>query len=114
MPSRPLAGKVAITGGVTAHLSGEWLDTSVAFSVGVIRLGRRRCLVQELSAVELLAWVDTLFLDWPAEQVEPFSDRSAATLTLFLVAFSALAPRRATLRRLAAEPAGRYGRLSRA
>jgi hypothetical protein len=70
--------------------------------------------VQELSAVELLAWVDTLFLDWPAEQVEPFSDGSAATLTLFLVAFSALAPSRATLRRLAAEPAGRYGRLPRA
>ncbi|HEX5541825.1 MAG TPA: HAD-IC family P-type ATPase [Micromonospora sp.] len=39
------------------------LMTSVAFAVGVIRLGRRRCLVQELPAVEVLARVDTLCID---------------------------------------------------
>ncbi|MGV9254979.1 HAD-IC family P-type ATPase [Streptomyces sp. NPDC003697] len=39
------------------------LLTSVAFAVGVIRLGRRQCLVQELPAIEGLARVDTVCLD---------------------------------------------------
>src|SRR4029078_5396996 len=39
------------------------LLTSVAFAVGVVRLGRRRCLVQELPAIEVLARVDVLCLD---------------------------------------------------
>jgi magnesium-transporting ATPase (P-type) len=39
------------------------LMTSVAFAVGVVRLGRRRCLVQELPAVEVLARVDVLCVD---------------------------------------------------
>jgi cation-transporting ATPase E len=37
--------------------------TSIAFTVGVLRLSRRRCLVQELAAVEVLARVDVLCLD---------------------------------------------------
>ncbi|HLU28300.1 MAG TPA: HAD-IC family P-type ATPase [Glycomyces sp.] len=39
------------------------LLTSVAFAVGIIRLGRRQCLVQELPAIEGLARTDVLCLD---------------------------------------------------
>ena len=39
------------------------LMTSVAFAVGVVRLAQRRCLVQELPAIETLARVDLLCLD---------------------------------------------------
>ncbi|HEX2145336.1 MAG TPA: HAD-IC family P-type ATPase [Glycomyces sp.] len=39
------------------------LLTSVAFAVGVIRLGARHCLVQELPAIEGLARTDVLCLD---------------------------------------------------
>ncbi|MFJ9962857.1 HAD-IC family P-type ATPase [Streptomyces avermitilis] len=39
------------------------LLTSVAFAIGVIRLGRRNVLVQELPAIEGLARVDTVCLD---------------------------------------------------
>ncbi|MDR3082470.1 MAG: HAD-IC family P-type ATPase, partial [Streptomyces sp.] len=39
------------------------LLTSLAFAVGVVRLGRRNCLVQELPAIEGLARVDTVCLD---------------------------------------------------
>ncbi|WP_016906528.1 HAD-IC family P-type ATPase [Streptomyces xiaopingdaonensis] len=39
------------------------LLTSVAFAIGVVRLGRKHCLVQELPAIEGLARVDTVCLD---------------------------------------------------
>lgn len=39
------------------------LLTSVAFAIGVIRLSRQKCLVQELPAIEGLARVDTVCLD---------------------------------------------------
>ena len=39
------------------------LLTSVAFTVGVLRLARRRTLVQELPAIEVLARVDVICLD---------------------------------------------------
>ncbi len=39
------------------------LLTSVAFAVGVIRLGRQKCLVQELPAIEGLARIDVLCAD---------------------------------------------------
>jgi cation-transporting P-type ATPase E len=39
------------------------LLTSVAFAIGVVRLGRRRCLVQELPAIEGLARVDVVCAD---------------------------------------------------
>ena len=39
------------------------LLTSVAFAVGVARLAKQRCLVQELPAIEVLARVDTLCVD---------------------------------------------------
>ncbi|MBB1244644.1 HAD-IC family P-type ATPase [Streptomyces durbertensis] len=39
------------------------LLTSIAFAVGVVRLGKKQCLVQELPAIEGLARVDTVCLD---------------------------------------------------
>lgn len=39
------------------------LLTSIAFAVGVVRLGKRQCLVQELPAIEGLARVDTVCAD---------------------------------------------------
>jgi cation-transporting ATPase E len=53
----------SVAGIVPMVPEGLVLLTSVAFAVGVIRLGRRRCLVQELPALEVLARVDVLCLD---------------------------------------------------
>ncbi|MBT8200916.1 MAG: HAD-IC family P-type ATPase [Acidimicrobiia bacterium] len=53
----------SIAGIVAMVPQGLVLVTSVAFAVGVIRLGRRRVLVQELMAVEGLARVDVLCVD---------------------------------------------------
>ncbi|MEV0649039.1 HAD-IC family P-type ATPase [Phytomonospora sp. NPDC050363] len=47
------------------------LLTSIAFVVGVLRLARRRCLVQELPAIEGLARVDVLCLDKTGTLTEP-------------------------------------------
>jgi cation-transporting ATPase E len=58
-------GAVARTvGGIVPMVpEGLVLLTSVAFAIGVIRLGRRQCLVQELPAIEGLARVDTVCMD---------------------------------------------------
>jgi cation-transporting P-type ATPase E len=56
-----LRGSVAGIGSIIPE--GLVLLTSVAFAVGVIRLGRRQALVQELPAVELLARVDVVCVD---------------------------------------------------
>ncbi|MET8004637.1 HAD-IC family P-type ATPase [Nonomuraea glycinis] len=53
----------AVAGIVTMIPEGLVLMTSIAFAVGVVRLGRRGCLVQELPAIEGLARVDVLCLD---------------------------------------------------
>ncbi len=53
----------AVAGIVTMIPEGLVLMTSIAFAIGVVRLGRRRCLVQELPAIEGLARVDVLCLD---------------------------------------------------
>ncbi|KQU46791.1 magnesium-transporting ATPase [Rhodococcus sp. Leaf278] len=55
-------------GGMVAALvpmvpEGLVLMTSIAFAVGVIRLGQRQCLVQELPAIEGLARVDVVCAD---------------------------------------------------
>jgi cation-transporting ATPase E len=55
--SRTIAGLVPMVP------EGLVLLTSVAFAVGVIRLGQKKCLVQELPAIEGLARVDTVCLD---------------------------------------------------
>ena len=56
-----LRGSVA--GTVAMVPEGLVLLTSVAFAVGVVRLAKRRVLVQELPAVEVLARVDVLCID---------------------------------------------------
>ncbi|MER6946581.1 HAD-IC family P-type ATPase [Nonomuraea sp. NPDC000554] len=53
----------AVAGIVTMIPEGLVLMTSIAFAVGVVRLGRRKCLVQELPAIEGLARVNVLCLD---------------------------------------------------
>ena len=57
----------AVTGTVAALIGmipeGLVLLTSVVLAVGVLRLSRRKALVQELFAIETLAHVDTLCLD---------------------------------------------------
>ncbi|WP_394296516.1 HAD-IC family P-type ATPase [Nocardiopsis salina] len=63
--SGPLAD--ALRGMVAALVSmipeGLILLTSIAFAVGVVRLGRQKCLVQELPAIEGLARVDVVCAD---------------------------------------------------
>ncbi|MFJ7194579.1 MULTISPECIES: HAD-IC family P-type ATPase [unclassified Streptomyces] len=58
-------GSVARTvGGIVPMIpEGLVLLTSVAFAIGVVRLGRKQCLVQELPAIEGLARVDVVCLD---------------------------------------------------
>ena len=57
-------GLVSAVGGVVAMVpEGLILLTSVAFTVGVLRLAKRRTLVQELPAIEVLARVDVICLD---------------------------------------------------
>ncbi|MFI6347898.1 HAD-IC family P-type ATPase [Streptomyces sp. NPDC050560] len=55
------------------------LLTSVAFAIGVIRLGRKQCLVQELPAIEGLARVDTVCLDKTGTLTEGGMDVTALT-----------------------------------
>ena len=78
------------------------LLTSVAFAVGVIRLGQRRCLVQELPAIEGLARVDVVCADKTGtltesgmrvagvEELEPVRRHSVAAV---LAALAAADPR---------------------
>ncbi|MFI9393584.1 HAD-IC family P-type ATPase [Streptomyces bauhiniae] len=63
--SNDFRGSVArtIAGIIPMVPEGLVLLTSVAFAIGVIRLGRKQCLVQELPAIEGLARVDTVCLD---------------------------------------------------
>jgi len=53
----------AVAAGVAMIPQGLVLLTSVAFALGVIRLGRQNVLVQELPAIEGLARVDTVCFD---------------------------------------------------
>nr|WP_277605753.1 HAD-IC family P-type ATPase [Glycomyces sp. L485] len=71
------------------------LLTSVAFAVGIIRLGQRQCLVQELPAIEGLARADVLCLDktgtlteggMDVEEVRPFSDDAPDALAALAAA----------------------------
>ena len=53
----------AVAGTVAMVPEGLVLLTSIAFAIGVVRLARRRVLVQELPAVEVLARVDVVCVD---------------------------------------------------
>ena len=88
------------------------LLTSVAFAAGVVRLGRRHALVQELAAVETLARVDVLCLDKTGTitegdialvGLEPVGDLDEAAVEAALVVLAgAEANPNATLRAVAA------------
>ncbi len=55
--------RASVAGTVAMIPEGLVLLTSIAFAVGVVRLARRKVLVQELPAVEVLARVDVLCID---------------------------------------------------
>lgn len=58
------ASALAMVGALVPMVpEGLVLMTSLAFAVGVVRLGRRQCLVQELPAIEGLARVDVVCVD---------------------------------------------------
>lgn len=78
------------------------LMTSIAFAVGVVRLGRRQCLVQELPAIEGLARVDVVCADKTGtltengmrfSRAQPLADSSAEQIGIVLAALAADDPR---------------------
>jgi cation-transporting P-type ATPase E len=97
----PQAVVGSVAGIVPMIPEGLVLMTSVAFAVGVVRLGRRRCLVQEMPAVEVLARVDTLCVDktgtltepmLEVTAVEPVDEQADATVRTVLAALLAADP----------------------
>ncbi len=77
------------------------LLTSMAFAVGVVRLARQRCLVQELPAIEVLARVDVLCADktgtlteglLAVSEVEPLDGADPAMVDAALAALAHLDP----------------------
>ncbi|MFC6011938.1 cation-translocating P-type ATPase [Nocardia lasii] len=96
----------AVTGMVAALVpmvpEGLVLMTSIAFAVGVVRLGKRQCLVQELPAIEGLARVDVVCADKTGTltengmrlaQVEPLGTFDEATVKQALAALASDDPR---------------------
>ncbi|MFB7879019.1 HAD-IC family P-type ATPase [Nocardia sp. NPDC056064] len=96
----------AVTGMVAALVpmvpEGLVLMTSIAFAVGVVRLGKRNCLVQELPAIEGLARVDVVCADKTGtltengmrlSQVEPLGDFGADEVKRALAALAGDDPR---------------------
>ncbi|MFJ9415638.1 HAD-IC family P-type ATPase [Streptomyces sp. NPDC101227] len=78
------------------------LLTSVAFAIGVIRLGRKHCLVQELPAIEGLARVDVVCLDktgtlteggMDVREIRPRNGAEEPYVTQVLAALGACDPR---------------------
>jgi cation-transporting P-type ATPase E len=97
---RALSGMVAAL--VPMVPEGLVLLTSVAFAVGVIRLGQRQCLVQELPAIEGLARVDTVCADKTGTltengmrlaEVRPAESGDGASARRALAAIAAADPR---------------------
>ncbi|MER8269242.1 HAD-IC family P-type ATPase [Streptomyces griseus] len=90
-------------GGIVPMIpEGLVLLTSVAFAIGVVRLGRKQCLVQELPAIEGLARVDVVCLDktgtlteggMDVTEVRPLDGNDEAYVTRVLRAFGSSDPR---------------------
>ncbi|MDO3650008.1 cation-translocating P-type ATPase [Nocardia mangyaensis] len=96
----------AVTGMVAALVpmvpEGLVLMTSIAFAVGVVRLGKRNCLVQELPAIEGLARVDVVCADKTGTltengmrlaQIEPLGSFDEAQVRAVLAALAGDDPR---------------------
>ena len=110
--------KQAVPPSVAAMLGmipeGLMLLTSIAMAAGVIRLGRRQVLVQELYGIEGLARVDTICLDktgtlttgrMRAEEILPLTgteEEARGALSRFLGAFDDAGPTLKALRETAA------------
>ncbi|MDW4917500.1 HAD-IC family P-type ATPase [Streptomyces californicus] len=90
-------------GGIVPMIpEGLVLLTSVAFAIGVVRLGRKQCLVQELPAIEGLARVDVVCLDktgtlteggMDVSEVRPLNGSDEAYVQRALRAFGSSDPR---------------------
>ncbi|MFD4023934.1 HAD-IC family P-type ATPase [Streptomyces sp. NPDC058576] len=90
-------------GGIVPMIpEGLVLLTSVAFAIGVVRLGRKQCLVQELPAIEGLARVDVVCLDktgtlteggMDVTEVRPLNGGDQAHVQQVLRTFGASDPR---------------------
>ncbi|TRV74269.1 HAD-IC family P-type ATPase [Streptomyces sp. 130] len=90
-------------GGIVPMIpEGLVLLTSVAFAIGVVRLGRKQCLVQELPAIEGLARVDVVCLDktgtlteggMDVTELRPLGGSGEPYLRRVLGAFGASEPR---------------------
>lgn len=90
-------------GGIVPMIpEGLVLLTSVAFAIGVVRLGRKQCLVQELPAIEGLARVDMVCLDktgtlteggMDVTEVRPLNGSDEAYVTQVLRTFGSSDPR---------------------
>ena len=107
MPFAALA-KTAVPDSVAAMIGmipeGLILLTSIAMAVGVIKLGRKKTLVQELAGIETLARADILCLDKTGtitsgemelslvEGVDQPDDRARQSLSRFLGAFDEQSP----------------------
>ncbi len=108
-----IRGSVAGIGSMIPE--GLVLLTSVAFAAGVVRLSRRRVLVQELSAIEVLARVDVVCLDktgtltendLSVREVEVLEGHERPEILAALGALAASEARpNATLRAIASDPA---------
>jgi magnesium-transporting ATPase (P-type) len=72
-PSLPDAVRGSVAGVITLVPEGLVLLTSASLALAVIRLGRRRVLVQQLPAVEMLARTDVICLDKTGTLTEPES-----------------------------------------
>jgi len=72
-PSLPDAIRGSVAGVITLVPEGLVLLTSASLALAVIRLGRRRVLVQQLPAVEMLARTDVICLDKTGTLTEPES-----------------------------------------
>ncbi|MFF7874073.1 HAD-IC family P-type ATPase [Streptomyces californicus] len=90
-------------GGIVPMIpEGLVLLTSVAFAIGVVRLGRKQCLVQELPAIEGLARVDVVCLDktgtlteggMDVSEIRPLNGSDEAYVQRVLRAFGSSDPR---------------------
>ncbi|MFJ4962775.1 cation-translocating P-type ATPase [Streptomyces sp. NPDC088729] len=90
-------------GGIVPMIpEGLVLLTSVAFAIGVVRLGQKQCLVQELPAIEGLARVDVVCLDktgtlteggMDVTEVRPLEGADRAYVERVLRAFGSSDPR---------------------
>jgi len=72
-PSLPDAIRGSVAGVITLVPEGLVLLTSASLALAVIRLGRRKVLVQQLPAVEMLARTDVICLDKTGTLTEPES-----------------------------------------